>query len=490
MTELDQDFDLVVIGAGIIGSRVALEAAQAGLKVALVDASDFGSGTSQASSKLIHGGLRYLPMGDVGLVRENHLERRVLLDTVARHLVWPLDFLVPIYGSKFDAAELWAGLLAYSALSGFRHSRNGLIGKRRALQLVPELNAKGLTACGVYQDAQTNDSRLVLATVAAAAQHGVAVCNYTRVEGIEKGAVHVVTAWGAQEIRCREIVNAAGPWVDEVRRLEDPSARPGSRLSKGVHVTLPLPGDWTAAIARQVGGSRVAFALPWEGTLLIGTTDTPYEGVPDDLAVTESDLDQVFAEAALSLPEEVLRRDRILYSFAGLRVLELGIGTTAEAPREHVITEGPLGMVSVAGGKLTTHRRIAMDVLHRLGDERARNHHLAEIPLPGAGQLPAPPPDVEHDVWENLVRHHGSEVTKLLAYRDTHADAFERVHAAGPVVWAEVYHAVRAEWARTVEDVVRRRTTLAVRGLANDEVRKTIGVRLSSLLRAPSGTGR
>ncbi|HKW60187.1 MAG TPA: glycerol-3-phosphate dehydrogenase/oxidase [Candidatus Dormibacteraeota bacterium] len=486
MLDGDQDFDLVVIGAGIIGSRVALEAAYAGLKVALFDASDFGSGTSQASSKLIHGGLRYLPMGDVRLVRENHLERRALLDHVARNLVWPLDFLVPVYGGMFAAAELWAGLLVYSGLSGFRHSRNGLIGKKRALELVPQLRTDRLTACGVMQDAQTNDSRLVLATVTAAARHGVAVSNYTRVVGVEKGAVHVVSTSGEQTVRCREVVNAAGPWVDEVRRLEDPSSRPGSRLSKGVHVTLPLPTGWRAAIARQVGGSRVAFALPWEDTLLIGTTDSSYDGDPDKLSVSERDLDQVFAEARLSLPGDVVNRDRMLYAFAGLRVLELGGASTAETPREHVITEGPLGMVSVAGGKLTTHRRIAMDVLHRLGDERARRHRLGDSPLPGAGRLPDRPPDVDADVWDNLVRHYGSETSRLMAYRDSHADAFERVHPEAPVVWAQVYHGVEQEWASTVEDVVRRRTTLAVRGLATDDVRQ----RISSRLRAPSGTGR
>ena len=482
MPDLAGEFDLLVIGAGIIGSRVALEAAQAGLKVALVEASDFGSGTSQSSSKLIHGGLRYLPMGDVGLVRENHLERRALLDRVACNLVWPLDFLIPIYGGAGSAAELWAGLVVYSALSGFRHSRASLVGPKRARRLVPDLQAHGLRACGLYEDAQTNDSRLVIATVTAAARLGVVVSNYTRVVGIEKGVAHVEGREGAITVRCGQIVNAAGPWVDAVRRLEDPASKPGSRLSKGVHVTLPLPSEWRAAIARQVGGSRVAFALPWEDVLLIGTTDAPYDGDPADLRVTESDLDQVFAEAALSLPNEVLRRDRILYSFAGLRVLELGGGSTAEAPREHVITEGPLGMVSVAGGKLTTHRRIAMDVIGRLRDERARHHRLVDVPLPGAGSPPPRPNDIDPAVWENLVRHHGSEASSLLAYQEQHADALDRVHPAAPVVWAQVYHAVAKEWARSVEDVVRRRTSLAVRGLATPEVRERIGRIVDALL--------
>lgn len=484
--DLDDEFDLLVIGAGIIGSRVALEAAQAGLKVALVERADFGSGTSQASSKLIHGGLRYLPMGDIGLVRENHLERRALLDSVARNLVWPLDFLVPIYNGVLAAGELWAGLVVYSALSGFRHSRAGLIGARRALRMVPDLRRERLTACGVLQDAQTNDSRLVIATVTAAARRGVAVANRTAVVGIEKGAAHVAGADGARTVRCRQIVNAAGPWVDRVRRLEDPDCAPGSRLSKGVHVTLPLPSGWGAAIARTVGGSRVAFALPWEGVLLIGTTDSPYGGEPEDAKVEQGDVDRVLDEAALSLPREILDRDRILFTFAGLRVLELGTSSTAEAPREHVITKGPLGMISVAGGKLTTHRRIAMDVLHRLDDDRARKHRLIDTPLPGAGAAPQRPADVDPDVWDNLLRHYGSEAPRLIAYREKHADALEKIHPDAPVVWAQVYHGVAEEWARDTEDVVRRRTTLAVRGLATDAVREKI----SSRLRALSGTGR
>jgi glycerol-3-phosphate dehydrogenase len=471
---LDSDFDLLVIGAGIVGSRVALEAAQAGLKVALVDAGDFGSATSQSSSKLIHGGIRYLPMGELRLVRENHLERRAMLDRVAPHLVWPLDFVVPVYGGVWRAVELWGGLFAYSALSGFRHSRAGLIGRERARSLVPELKQDGLSACGLMEDAQTNDSRLVMATVTGAARLGVSVHNYCRVIGVEKGAVEVETPDGRKTVRCRQVVNAAGPWVDDVRRLEDPACARGSRLSKGVHVTLPLPSGWKAAVAVAVGGSRVAFALPWEGVLLLGSTDSPYDGDPADVTVEERDVDQVLHEASISLPTDILRRDRILYTFAGLRVLELGGETTAETPREHVVSVGPQGIVSVAGGKLTTHRRIAIDVLRRLDDPRARRHRLADVPLPGAGPLPERPADVEPELWEHLVRHYGSEVSLLLQYAQSVPRAFERVHPDGPDVWAQVHHALNAEWARTVEDVVRRRTTLVVRGLATEEVRALI----------------
>jgi glycerol-3-phosphate dehydrogenase len=221
---------------------------------------------------------------------------------------------------------------------------------------------------------------------------------------------------------------------------------------------------------------------------MVGTTDTPYEGDPDRVGVDEADIEQVFREASIALPQELLRRDRIAYSFAGLRVLELGASTTAETPREHVITTGQLGMVSVAGGKLTTHRRIAMDVLRRLDDPRVRRHRLRDVPLPGAGAMPPRPPEIDPEVWEHLRRHHGSEVSALLKYRESDPDAFERVHPDGPDVWAQVYHAVRAEWATTVEDVVRRRTSLAVRGLATAEVRARVS-EMAGLQPTPLGPG-
>ncbi len=202
--------------------------------------------------------------------------------------------------------------------------------------------------------------------------------------------------------------------------------------------------------------------------------------------IADATVDQVLQEASFSLPADILRRDRILYTFAGLRVLQLGAETTAETPREHLVTVGPMGMVSVAGGKLTTHRRIAIDVLRRLDDSRARCHRLADVPLPGAGPLPQRPADLESDIWTHLIRHYGSEVSVLLEYAQSVPGAFERVHPGGPDVWAQVHHALKAEWAHTVEDVVRRRTTLAVRGLATAKVRGLIAKLMD--LQAPAVT--
>jgi glycerol-3-phosphate dehydrogenase len=480
--KLDQgSFDLVVVGAGIIGSRIAYEAARAGGRVALLDAGDFGGATSTASSKLVHGGLRYLPMGDVSLVRDSHRERQALVGRVAPHLVHRLPFLVPIYrDGPHHALTIGAGVFAYSALSGFRGLTGRLISPSQARSWVPALRLDGLRAAALYEDAQTNDGRLVLANVLAAEAAGAVVLNHARVIALEAigtrlSAAVVETEAGNLDLKAGAFVNAAGPWVDQVRRLEDPAAEQTTRLSKGVHVTMPLDYGWQAALAVPLERLRVTFAVPWEGMLLLGTTDTEYHDEPEALSVTPADLDLVLAEAAIGLPPEVADRRRILASFAGLRVLPRGDGDTALARRGHVVTVGKRGMVSVAGGKLTTHRLIAMDVLDRLPQLRAQ---LSHDPLPGAGRVPVRPQEVGLEEWAHLVHVYGSLAADVAAYRRRAGDALERIHPQGPDIWAQVDWAFDHEWATTVDDIVRRRTTLELRGLAASEVRERIASRL------------
>ena len=473
-------FDLLVIGAGVIGARVALEAALAGDRVALVDAGDFGGATSSASSKLIHGGLRYLRLFDFGLVRESHLERSALLDRVAPHLVHVLLFLLPLYrgGPQPPAPVMGAGLGLYSALGSFRHSHSRLLGKRGALAYVPQLRTERLRFAGLYADAQTDDARLVLATVKAAAEAGATVLNYAPVTALEKGAAAVETIGGARlEVRFRSAVNAAGPWVDAVRRLEDPGAKPIARLSKGVHVTVPLPEGWRAALATPLPRNRVAFAVPWKGVLLLGTTDTEYTGDPAELRPDDEDVATVLAEARTALPASIAAPERVLCSFAGLRVLPVSDGDTAAAHREHVVSTGREGVVAVAGGKLTTHRLIALDVLRRLD---ARRYRLHDDPLPGSGPIPPRPDGVEPETWAHLVETYGSEAAEVVEAGGP--GRLEPIHPSAPEVWAEVAHAREREWALTVEDVVRRRTSLSVRGLDSAAVRTEVGSRLQ-----PSG---
>jgi glycerol-3-phosphate dehydrogenase len=345
---------------------------------------------------------------------------------------------------------------------------------------VPAVRLEGLRSAALYEDAQTDDARLVLATVLAAEAAGAIVLNHARVTGFERngdrlGAAALEADAGQIKVRARAFVNAAGPWVDEIRRMEDPAALPAMRLSKGVHVTVPLQDGWQAALAVPLERLRVAFAVPWEGMLLLGTTDTEYSGDPAGVSVEAADLDQLLAEASIGLPSEVVDRKRILASFAGVRVLPGGEGDTALARRGHLVSVGPRGMVSVAGGKLTTHRRIAMDVLSRLPQLKAR---LSDDPLPGAGRVPVRPDGVGLEAWGHLVHVYGSLAADVADYRRRRPDALERIHPDAPDVWAQVDWAIDHEWATTVEDVVRRRTSLELRGLAGAGVRERVSVRL------------
>lgn len=476
-----RELDLTVIGGGIVGARIAYEAARVGLRVALLEAGDFGGGTSSASSKLVHGGFRYLPMGDVALVRQSQAERQVLMERVAPNLVRPMQFLLPVYedGSK-GRATVVAGLALYRALAG-RGGRVGLLDRTESTRIVPELRDSGLRMCGVFEEAETLDSRLVLATVKAAARAGAAVLNHAKVIGLElrhNRAGSVLVDGGADgrfEFRSRHVINSAGPWVDHVRRLDDPAAEPLVRLSKGVHLLLDCHG-WRAGVALPLGGGRVALGIPWQGMLMLGTTDSLFCGDPSEVRVTAADTEQVLDEALGFMPRESLRPDRIRSAMVGLRALPIAAGDTAAARRGHLVEVGRDGLVSVAGGKLTTHRLIACDVLRRVPEPR-----LAAI-VPDASRLPGTgwSLDVEcrrglaPDVADHLGRLYGDEAGRVLQLAAGMPRGLERIHPAGPDVWAQVAYARRSEWAVTVEDVARRRTTLAVRGLLTDEIARGI----------------
>ena len=451
--------DVVVIGGGIVGAGTAALAAQHGLRVALLERADFGAETSSASSKLIHGGLRYLRLGDVGLVREGLHESRVLQRSVAPHLVRELPFVLPVYrGGPYGPLSIGAAMTAYGALSLRRPS---LVSASRARRLVPQLRLDGLRTAGVYADAQTNDARLVLANVRAAADGGAFVANRCEAVGVERGVVHTGTGL---ELRTRHVVNATGAAIDAVRRLEDPRAGTSVALSKGAHLVLDLPDDWHAALAVPVDATRISFAVPWEGMLLLGTTDTPAERA----SVTEADEAQILCEAALALPPEVLAPDAVRARFAGLRVLPLTSRSTAEARREVTLSRGPLGMVSVAGGKLTTYRVIARAVLRELGYRVP----ATPVPLPGAADPAAVAAqlDLEPPLAFHLARTYGSLAHEVLSV----SDDLRPLAPGAPDVAAQVVYAREREWAVDVDDVLRRRTTLALRGLATPAVRTRV----------------
>jgi len=477
-------FDVLVAGGGIVGARIALDAARAGLRVALVDAGDFGGATSCASGKLIHGGLRYLRTGSIRTVRRCRQERRVLTDRVAPHLVRRLPLLLATAEERGYArfSTIAAGPLVYWGLGGFRAPLPRFVSPEETRALIPPLRANGSRV--LLEEAVTDDARLTLATVRTAVRAGAVAVNHSQVVHLEHtrgeitGAVLVGRdGEGPLTVRCRVVVNATGPWLDRLRLLEDPRREPMVRLSKGVHLVLRLDGDWRAAFTLALPGGGHVYAVPWHGTLLLGTTDTAYEGNPGCVAPTSVEEAYLLATASRFLPEEMVRPDRVLCSFAGLRVLPRGDGETFEASREHVVRVGSGGMISVGGGKLTTHRMIALDALRRLPAQlRPRRLRSSSEPLPGAE-----PPDVrilrtrlDAGTAEHLVELYGGEAQHLLGYAVRTPDALERVHPQGPDIWAQVYHAAEEEWAMTVEDVIRRRTTLGVRGLTTKKIRARI----------------
>ncbi|MFI1355533.1 FAD-dependent oxidoreductase [Streptomyces sp. NPDC020898] len=495
-------YDLLVIGGGILGISTAWHAAQSGLRVALVDAGDFAGATSSASSKLLHGGLRYLQTGAVRLVAENHFERRAVSRQVAPHLANPLTFYLPVYkGGPHGAAKLGAGVFAYSALSAFGDGVGHLLSPAKAAQDVPELRTENLKAVAVYGDGQMNDARMALMTVRAAVESGAVVLNHSEVSGLRFTNGRVTGADLRDRlsgddfgVNARLVLNATGPWVDHLRKMENPDAAPSIRLSKGAHLVLKRTSPWKAALATPIDKYRITFALPWEDMLLLGTTDEEFEGDPADVSVTEKDTAQILDEAAFSVRDQQLSPDLITYSFAGLRVLPGGPGDTAKAKRETVVTEGRGGMLSVSGGKWTTFRHIGRMVMQKLetlpgaplGDGFEPVSALPKrLPLPGVANpravahrllvdAPAPGPRMAADTARHLATHYGSLAFDIARLANENPELGERVHADAPEIWAQVVYARDNEWAETADDVLRRRTTLTIRGLATDDVRAKV----------------
>jgi glycerol-3-phosphate dehydrogenase len=446
-------FDLLVIGGGIIGAGIAEAATAHGLDVALVDRADFASATSSGSSKLIHGGLRYLQMGDVRLVREAHQERRYLMNVVAPHLVERLPFLFPLYDDgPHRPIVVRTGVLLYSTLA--RARLNGRVSEERALRLVPQLKTRGLHSSALYADARTNDGRLTIENVVAAAERGAVVLNYAAVTAVRDDGADVRVDGHDVRVRADRVVNATGPWLDHLRRLEDEAAAPSIRLSKGVHVVVDGGGDWGAAVTIPQSKVRVSFAIPWEGMLLLGTTDTLHEGAPDEATVTDDDVHAILDEAAVAIDGI----GAVRASFHGLRVLPGGPGSTANARRETVFTRGPTGMLSVAGGKLTTYRRIALDALEQLG---VRDLDRAPRPMPGAVGLAKVdwPVELEPATRRHLLHLYGSRAADVVRPALDDPALLEPLVPGRPDLRAQERYAREHELAIRDEDVLRRRTT-------------------------------
>nr|MBA3659367.1 glycerol-3-phosphate dehydrogenase/oxidase [Gemmatimonadales bacterium] len=469
---------------GITGAGVARDAAMRGLRTVLVEKGDFGSGTSSRSSRLVHGGLRYLETGDLPLVLEANRERRTLLQ-IAPHLVRPLAFVFPLHqGDRISPLRLAAGMWLYDLLAMFGNVRmHRLLSKRGVLEREPMLRERGLRGGAVYYDAQCDDARLTLATVRSAVHHGALVANYIAVEGLERsndritGAAVVDRLTGEQAmLRAGVVVNAAGPWADRLRALEDPSAAPLLRPTKGVHIVVERArlGHRGAITFLSPLDGRVMFILPWNDEhSYIGTTDTDTAESPDTLTVNEEEVVYLLRSANARFPGARLGLEDVRAAWAGLRPLLIGPGDdTSGRSREHVIEISAGGLITVAGGKLTTYRAMAAEAVGRAvrelvlrdGKPRPGAAATADDPLPG-GEARDLTPFRERGIEMGLLPE---SVDYLLSLYGTESAAvynlgaddrrlFRRLAAPHPAIEAQVVHAVRRELALTVEDVLVRR---------------------------------
>lgn len=481
-----ETFDVLVIGGGITGAGLAREAALCGLHVALVERRDFAQGTSSRSSKLIHGGLRYLPQGDVGLVREAATERKVLR-RLAPQLARPLQMLVPVY-SRTGYITIRAGLFTYDRLAGVsKEERNRMLSAEETLALEPLLQSEKLHGAGLYYEYLTDDARLVLETLKAAAALGAVITNYTPVvrlhleDGLVAGA-WVADAMGQGEVlvRARAVVNATGPWVDEVRALQDGAEPRRLHLTKGIHLILPherLPVG--RCVVMSAADKRSVFVIPHGDLVYLGTTDTDYTGRYDDPPITIEDAEYLLAAANRTFRIEPLRTDDVVGAWAGLRPLLHEEGRKpSEISRKDEIMLGPTGLISVAGGKLTTYRKMAQRIL-RLVLARLQERGLS-LPPPRGDSATSPLSGGEFDgnmeaLIESLQRKwhelRPELLHRLVSLYGSNADWIAGAIAADPVLGeeapdgsgltrAEVLYNVRQEMALTLQDVLERRTRL------------------------------
>ncbi|HEX5752217.1 MAG TPA: glycerol-3-phosphate dehydrogenase/oxidase [Archangium sp.] len=480
------EFDLLVIGGGVTGSGIARDASLRGLRVALVEREDFASGTSSRSSRLIHGGVRYLEHGHLGLVFESSIERYRLL-RLAPHLVRPLPFVWPVYeGARIPRWKLAAGLKLYDALALFRNVKGSRsLNASQVSQTVPGLRTDGLRGGSRYYDAATDDARLTFINALAASESGAIVLNHVSVrslviqDGRARGA-HVVDSLTGQPltVRARVIVNATGPWSDEIRKLDAANGGgPTVRGSKGVHIAVPrerLPTDCALTLLSPVDG-RVMFIIPAGTHTIIGTTETATRAHPSEVRASVSDVDYLLTSANGFFPNAHLVRDDVVSAWAGIRPLVAsgysGSGDAGSASREHAIHTSPTGVLAISGGKLTTYRVMARDMVdaveHALGlpHRKAPTHSL---PLPG-GDIPSFDAELasarssvgREDTALHLVRAYGGRWRQVWALTREQPLLAEPLAPGLPYIRAEAVHGVSHELVHTLSDLLVRRLKVA-----------------------------
>ncbi|MFI1304631.1 glycerol-3-phosphate dehydrogenase/oxidase [Streptomyces sioyaensis] len=482
----ERELDVLVVGGGVVGAGTALDAATRGLSTGLVEARDWASGTSSRSSKLIHGGLRYLEMLDFALVREALKERGLLLERLAPHLVKPVPFLYPLQHKAWERWYAGAGVALYDAMSVSSGHGRGLpvhrhLSQKRALRVAPCLKKGALVGALQYYDAQMDDARYVATMVRTAASYGAAVANRARVVGFLREGERVVGArvedvegGGEYEIRARQIVNATGVWTDDTQALIGERGQFHVRASKGIHLVVPKDRIHSTSGLILRTEKSVLFVIPWGRHWIVGTTDTDWDLDKAHPAASSADIDYLLEHVneVLATP---LTRDDVEGVYAGLRPLLAGESdATSKLSREHTVAHPVPGLVVVAGGKYTTYRVMAKDAVdeavHGL-DQRVAECVTEDVPLVGAEGYRA--------LWnarariaartglhvariEHLLNRYGSLAEELLELVVADPSLGEPLTAADDYLRAEAVYACTHEGARHLDDVLTRRTRISI----------------------------
>ena len=460
LRSLDGEFDVLVVGGGATGLGIAVDASTRGFRTALVEAGDFAQATSSRTTKLVHGGVRYLVSGQMHLVYEALRERKLMMQN-APHLVHPLAFVTPAY-RWFDLPFYGSGLKLYDLLAG-----NSSVGRTRILnadetkRLVPGIQAKDLKGSIVYYDGQFDDARLALALARTAEDHGAVVLNYVRFlrplkenERLVGAVVQDVETGKTYEIRAKAVINATGIFVDEIREQDDPTSAQLLRVSRGTHIVLPreVLGDESAIMVPKTRDGRLIFAIPWLGKVVIGTTDLPAAEPKVEPGFDDSEIDYLIETINPFLSKPIGKED-ILSIFSGLRpLISEKAATTAKISREHRIDVSRSGLITIAGGKWTTYRRMAEDTLDfaiSRGLLTEARCITKELRLHGA------PTEA---VDAGSLSRYGTDAVRVRDLISAGVSLATKLDDELPFIQAEVIFAVRQEMARTVEDVLSRRT--------------------------------